>query len=199
MKKKIAAAALIVSMLSISAMGTLAYFTDTGIAHNVITSGKVDITLIDDTEKIGKPFPVGGITNVMPGTSVSKIVGVKNEEVSADAWVRLLVNTEFVKDLNDEVVEALDENVISMDLSKKWTKSNGTVTINGKEYDAYTYNEILAPNTSTEPLFEEVKFAPKMGNEYQNSTLHIDVIAQAVQADNNPGITGWPVVEVPEV
>ena len=47
MKKKIAAAALIVSMLSISAMGTLAYFTDTGIAHNVITSGKVDITLND--------------------------------------------------------------------------------------------------------------------------------------------------------
>lgn len=191
MKKKIAAAALIVSMLSISAMGTLAYFTDTGIAHNVITSGKVDITLIDDTEEIGKPFPVGGITNVMPGTSVSKIVGVKNEEVSADAWVRLLVNTEFVEDL--------DEKVVSMDLSEKWTKSNETVTINGKEYDAYTYNEVLAPNTSTEPLFEEVKFAPDMGNEYQKSTLHIDVIAQAVQADNNPGITGWPVVEVPEV
>ena len=191
MKKKIAAAALIVSMLSISAMGTLAYFTDTGIAHNVITSGKVDITLIDDTEEIGKPFPVGGITNVMPGTSVSKIVGVKNEEVSADAWVRLLVNTEFV--------ENLDEKVVSMDLSEKWTKSNETVTINGKEYDAYTYNEVLAPNTSTEPLFEEVKFAPNMGNEYQKSTLHIDVIAQAVQADNNPGITGWPVVEVPEV
>ena len=191
MKKKIAAAALIVSMLSISAMGTLAYFTDTGIAHNVITSGKVDITLIDDTEQIGNPFPVGGITNVMPGTSVSKIVGVKNEEVSADAWVRLLVNTEFV--------ENLDEKVISMDLSEKWTKSNETVTINGKEYDAYTYNEVLAPNTSTEPLFEEVKFAPNMGNEYQKSTLHIDVIAQAVQADNNPGITGWPVVEVPEV
>jgi len=189
MKKKIAAAALIVSMLSISAMGTLAYFTDTGIAHNVITSGKVDITLIDDTEEIGKPFPVGGITNVMPGTSVSKIVGVKNEEVSADAWVRLLVNTEFVEDL--------DEKVVSMDLSEKWTKSNETVTINGKEYDAYTYNEVLAPNTSTEPLFEEVKFAPDMGNEYQKSTLHIDVIAQAVQADNNPGITGWPVVEVP--
>ena len=190
MKKKIAAAALIVSMLSISAMGTLAYFTDTGIAHNVITSGKVDITLIDDTEEIGKPFPDGGITNVMPGTSVSKIVGVKNEKASADAWVRLLVNTEFV--------EILDEEVVSMDLSEKWTKSNETVTINGKEYDAYTYNEVLAPNTSTEPLFKEVKFAPKMGNEYQNSTLHIDVIAQAVQADNNPSITGWPAVVVSE-
>lgn len=188
MKKKIAAAALIVSMLSISAMGTLAYFTDTGIAHNVITSGKVDITLIDDTEEIGKPFPDGGITNVMPGTSVSKIVGVKNEEVSADAWVRLLVNTEFLEDL--------DEKVVSMDLSEKWEKSDEKVTINGKEYDAYTYNEVLAPNTSTEPLFKEVKFAPDMGNEYQKSTLHIDVIAQAVQADNNPSVTGWPVVEV---
>ena len=190
MKKKIAAAALIVSMLSISAMGTLAYFTDTGIAHNVITSGKVDITLIDDTEEIGKPFPVGGITNVMPGTSVSKIVGVKNEEVSADAWVRLLVNTEFV--------EGLDEEVVSMYLSERWEKSDEKVTINGKEYDAYTYKEVLEPNTYTEPLFEEVKFAPVMGNEYQNSTLHIDVIAQAVQADNNPSITGWPAVVVSE-
>lgn len=190
MKKKIAAAALIVSMLSISAMGTLAYFTDTGIAHNVITSGKVDITLIDDTEEIGKPFPDGGITNVMPGTSVSKIVGVKNEEVSADAWVRLLVNTEFV--------EGLDEEVVSMYLSERWEKSDEKVTINGKEYDAYTYKEVLEPNTYTEPLFEEVKFAPVMGNEYQNSTLHIDVIAQAVQADNNPSITGWPAVVVSE-
>ena len=190
MKKKIAAAALIVSMLSISAMGTLAYFTDTGIAHNVITSGKVDITLIDATEEIGKPFPDGGITNVMPGTSVSKIVGVKNEEVSADAWVRLLVNTEFV--------EGLDEEVVSMYLSERWEKSDEKVTINGKEYDAYTYKEVLEPNTYTEPLFEEVKFAPVMGNEYQNSTLHIDVIAQAVQADNNPSITGWPAVVVSE-
>ena len=190
MKKKIAAAALIVSMLSISAMGTLAYFTDTGIAHNVITSGKVDITLIDDTEEIGKPFPDGGITNVMPGTSVSKIVGVKNEEVSADAWVRLLVNTEFV--------EGLDEEVVSMYLSERWEKSDEKVTINGKEYDAYTYKEVLEPNTYTEPLFEEVKFAPVMGNEYQISTLHIDVIAQAVQADNNPSITGWPAVVVSE-
>lgn len=190
MKKKIAAAALIVSMLSISTMGTLAYFTDTGIAHNVITSGKVDITLIDDTEEIGKPFPDGGITNVMPGTSVSKIVGVKNEEVSADAWVRLLVNTEFV--------EGLDEEVVSMYLSERWEKSDEKVTINGKEYDAYTYKEVLEPNTYTEPLFEEVKFAPVMGNEYQNSTLHIDVIAQAVQADNNPSITGWPAVVVSE-
>ena len=190
MKKKIAAAALIVSMLSISAMGTLAYFTDTGIAHNVITSGKVDITLIDDTEEIGKPFPDGGITNVMPGTSVSKIVGVKNEEVSADAWVRLLVNTEFV--------EGLDEEVVSMYLSERWEKSDEKVTINGKEYDAYTYKEVLEPNTYTEPLFEEVKFAPVMGNEYQNSTLHIDVNAQAVQADNNPSITGWPAVVVSE-
>ena len=43
-----------------------------------------------------------------------------------------------------------------------------------------------------------MKFDPRMGNEYQNCTVNINIYAQAVQtANNNPegGVTevkGWP-------
>ena len=46
------------------------------------------------------------------------------------------------------------------------------------------------------PLFTTVTFAPEMGNEYQNSTAHIDVKADAVQVANNGDAVleaaGWP-------
>lgn len=47
MKKKIAAVAVILSLVSIAAMGTMAYFTDSAVAHNVITSGNIDIEVVE--------------------------------------------------------------------------------------------------------------------------------------------------------
>ena len=79
MKRRLFAGAVIVMCLSLLGFGTLAYFTAEDTAHNVITSGDIDIELQEwaDEEKT-IPFPEEGISGVMPGTETTKIVEVKN-------------------------------------------------------------------------------------------------------------------------
>ena len=91
MKRKLIAAAVAVICLSLLACGTLAFFTDEDTVHNVITSGNIDIELQEwaDEEKT-TPFPEDGVSGVMPGTDVTKIVEVKNTG-SNDAYVRVKV------------------------------------------------------------------------------------------------------------
>jgi len=185
MKKKILLAAILVICLSILATGTLAYFTADGTARNVITSGFVDIELIE--KHIGEDgtevdFP-GEISGVMPGCSVSKIVSVKN--TGAESWIRVHV---------EKIVTAADGSVLSGDLitfqvdETKWLFKDGY----------YYYRLPVATGASTDILFDEVFFDGAMGNEYQGCTTEIVVYAQAVQTANN-GTTveeaaGWPVL-----
>ena len=51
MKKKILLVAAVVMCLAIATAGTLAYFTSEDTAHNVITSGDVNIELVEQTKK----------------------------------------------------------------------------------------------------------------------------------------------------
>lgn len=190
MKKKIAAAALIVSMLSISAMGTLAYFTDTGIAHNVITSGKVDITLNDAMGYDENNQLIRELKGVMPGVTYDKVVSVTNEADSQNAWVR--IKLEKVIELAPDVEAKIDPTlaIINFPKGSKWVEDG----------DYWYYTDILKPGETTENLFETVTIDKNMGNEYQNSTVKILVTAEAVQADNNGGtyteIKSWTEVLV---
>ena len=69
MKRRLLLAAVIAICLSMAAYGTLAFFTAEDTAHNVITSGGVDIDLLEwaDEEKT-VPFPEEGAGGVMPGS-----------------------------------------------------------------------------------------------------------------------------------
>lgn len=176
--KKFAVTAISLALIaSAAAAGTLAYFTDAGTAHNIITSGTVDIevvekTLGDDGEEL--PYPTDAITGIMPGTTVSKIVRVKNTG-TAPAHVRVKVST--VVTLADSTVDAEGAQYVSYEVNTAdWTE---------KEDGYYYYNTSLAAGDTTEPLFEEVAFDVTMGNKYQNSTAEIDVQAFATQTANN--------------
>ncbi len=192
MKKKIAAAALIVSMLSISAMGTLAYFTDTGIAHNVITSGKVDITLNDAMGYDEDKQPVRELKGVMPGVTYDKVVSVTNEADSQNAWVRIKLEKVIEPALGVEAESDPTLAIINFPKESKWKWV--------EDEDYWYYTDILKPGDTTENLFETVTIDKNMGNEYQNSTVKILVTAEAVQADNNGGtyteIKSWTEVPV---
>ena len=87
MKKKLLILSLAAICLAITAIGTLAYFTSEGTAHNVITTGGVEIAVQEwaDEEKT-KPFE--NLSGVMPNTTVTKIAEVKNTGAS-DAWIRV--------------------------------------------------------------------------------------------------------------
>ena len=184
MKKwKIVALCTVLACLSIVASGTLAYFTAQETAHNVITSGGVDIQLNEFSERGNEELvPWQDVDGVMPGAEISKIVTVKNTGAS-DAWVRIKVEKTVILASGDKG----KPEVMELDIKDAfWTEQDGY----------YYYNDPLAPGETTPPLFTTVTFAPEMGNEYQGSTAHIDVKADAVQVANNGETVldaqGWP-------
>lgn len=194
MKKKILLAAAVVICLTIAVSGTLAYFTFEDTAHNVITSGGVSIEVVEKTKSTDgaelEDFPKDGIQGVMPGTEVSKIVSVKNTG-NSEAWVRVKVDATIKSAENKELPLDLESGpVMDFTIGEDWHM----------DFDGFVYYaKPVAPGESTSILFDTVKFAPEMGNEYQNCRANIVISAQAVQTANN-GTTvmdaqGWPAGE----
>ena len=190
MKKKILLSAVLTICIAIAVTGTLAFFTAEDTAHNVITSGYVDIELEEWSElpsenNDGSPFE--NVSGVMPGAEISKIVSVKNIG-NADAYIRVKVDLDVV--LAENVNGTPNLNLVHIDYNTKdWTENEGY----------WYYNEVLLPNEITPPLFTTVKFDESMGNMYQNSIAYVDVSAQAVQCANNGDTVmdanGWPSAE----
>ena len=181
MKKKLLVVSLIVICFTLIAGSTLAYFTAEDTAHNVFTSGGVDITVEEWQEVDGDmvPYPEDEPIEIMPGDVVSKIPTVKSTD--EDVYVRVALDI-VVKDAEGNVMQLSDAEIaeiISLDLN----------TFNWVEKDPadgyYYYNETVGGGAATEPLFSEVTFATTMDNVFQHCTVEIDVLAEAVQAKNN--------------
>lgn len=183
MKKKILAAAALVIVLAILAVGTAAYSTNRIVVHNVITTGGVTIELLenmldaDGKTEIPYKNPEG---TLVPGQSVSKIVRVKN--LDEEAFIRVKVETTITG-----LKEGTDPDF------------GGTVYTGNEKNEAYNtdawklgtdgwyyYQKALAADETTEPLFDEVVLVGKdMGNGYQGATISMEVKAEAVQTANN--------------
>lgn len=182
MKKRFLACAVLVIIFTLVTQSTLAYFSTSSTARNVITSGKIDVTLVEKTDT-GAEFK--DVSGVMPGQEVSKIVTVKNADDGEPAWVRIICTIEVKDAAGNKMALTEDElsKIIIPDYNtQKWEKSGG----------AWVYQAELATGAETEPLFTHVKFAEAMTNEYQGCEAAIHVVAQAVQAKNNPDKLGWP-------
>ena len=181
MKRKLLIVSVLAILVAVAAAGTLAYFTDTGTAHNVITTGNVEIELNEWADET-RTQHFQDKTGVMPGTKVTKIVEVKNTGTGA-TFLRLYVE----KNVYGADQKPMDTKPVSLNFdNRNWTYSEGY----------YYYNRALEPGDTTEPLFTTVIFDPLMGNEYQNATAHVKVIAYAVQSANNgdspQAAKGWP-------
>lgn len=185
MKRKILLFSILTICVATLAAGSLAYFTAEDTVHNVITSGGIDIDLLEwANEEKTEEFPSEGVTGVMPGAEITKIVEVKNTG-SNEAWIRV----KAVKDIHLAQGVEGDVNLGLMVLdfdTEKWTEKDGY----------YYYKEPLASGETTTPLFASVTFDVKMDNRYQGSTATVDVVAQAVQIANNGDTVmdakGWP-------
>lgn len=185
MKEKIISLCLLISLGAISVIGTsLTYLTDDDKASNVITSGGVDIKIIEKTEGSDGTlidFPEKGLDGIMPGTNASKIVSVKNIG-SAEAWIRVEIDISVTSADGEELPKYLNIGnksipIICPDIGDDWF-------IGSDGY--YYYLKPVAEDASTSNLMERVSFAPQMGNEYQNCTVTLTISAQAVQAAHNP-------------
>ena len=181
MKKKLLILSLAAICLAITAIGTLAYFTSEGTAHNVITTGGVEIAVQEWADE-DKQTPFEDLEGIMPGMTVTKIAEIKNTGAS-DAWVRVKVE----KNIKLQGEGKPDTGLVELTLNTAdWTEKDGY----------YYYTKVLKPGEVTAPIFTAVTFKPDMGNEYQNATATVDVTAQAVQTANNGATVmdaqGWP-------
>ena len=182
-KNRILLIALVIAIIATIASGTLAYFAAEETAKNVITTGKLDVDLKEETDG-GDPWPEGGFDNIEPGDDVTKkVYGVNNGTV--DFWLRI----EVVKTITDKdgKTDTLNFDNITIDFNTTdWTEKDGY----------YYYNKALKPGEKSVPLFTKVSFGDDLGNEYMEAKVEIDVTMQAVQAKNNGAspfeATGWP-------
>ena len=181
MKRKLLILSVLAICIATLAAGTLAYFTSEGKAHNVITTGGVEIAVQEWADE-EKQTPFEDVTGIMPGMTVTKIAEIKNTGAS-DAWVRVKVE----KNIRLQGDGTPDTGLVELKLNTvDWTEKDGY----------YYYNKILKPGEATAPIFTAVSFAADMGDEYQNAAATVDVFAQAVQTANNGDTVltaqGWP-------
>ena len=181
MKRKLLILSVLAICIATLAAGTLAYFTSEGKAHNVITTGGVEIAVQEWADE-NKQTPFEDLKGIMPGMTVTKIAEIKNTGAS-DAWVRVKVE----KNIKLQGEGKPDTGLVELTLNTAdWTEKDGY----------YYYTKVLKPGEVTAPIFTAVTFKPDMGNEYQNATATVDVTAQAVQTANNGATVmdaqGWP-------
>ena len=178
MKRKIFALAVIVIYVSLVAWGTYAYYTVENIAHNIITSGGVDIAIEEwqQTDEGLAEYPNEPIY-ILPGKTVSKIVKFKG--LDEPAWLRVRYDYKVTSASGEDITdsrEVLDEIILIKGNTEKFTYRDGW----------WYYNEPLDNGEITDPIFEQVSFsAEKLGNKYEGATLTITVTASAVQVANN--------------
>lgn len=191
MKKKILYIAAIVICLSIITGGTFAFYTTSDTARNVITTGGVEVTVVEQQMVNGalQDYPAAPIP-VMPATTVSKIVSVKSSGESV--WVRMNYSV-TVYDAKGEKLDIPAEELARVIVIEPdgagWSCSGGW----------WYYESAIKAGETTEALFDSIRFAgPEMDNKYQSCTVYVDVTAQAVQQKHNGesvmDALGWPAV-----
>lgn len=172
MKKKMALTAAAVAMVGTLAVGgTLAWFTDTETATNVVTTGNVDIAWWENGDKITESNPgveFGKDTPVTPGASLDKLAFVKNEgKNSALIRVRIVV---------DPVVARVITPVFSEEGKNYWVDGDDGY---------YYYSEIVDPNEDTKDFITNLTVSTEAGNQEADiEDAKVELVAEAIQADN---------------
>jgi len=186
MKGRILIIACVIVAICCVASGTVAFYTKDATATNVITTGKVDLEIVETTDN-SVEFPESGVV-VLPGATVSKIVSVRNIS-NHPIYVKL----RLAKFVNNDKLQAdfMANNVLSTDFnSDDWTASN-----DGFVY----YNKALEAGKETTPVFREVYISgPNTDNNYRGLNFTLQVDAYGVQSENNGSnyseAAGWPTI-----
>ena len=185
MRRKVALTAAAVAMVGTLAVGgTLAWFTDTEIATNVVTTGNVDIAWYEcgpydeDFQKITKENPgieFGEGENeepVTPGATLKKEAKVGNIGKNS-ALIRAKIK--YV-DKEGTVLE-------SSDITVELTDNSGWFERDGYYY----YDKIVNPGTNASPTYTDTIIDALTVSKTASADLDgIQVVleAEAVQADN---------------
>ena len=195
MKNKILLLAVIVICFTIATSGTLAYFTFENKAHSVVTTGEVETSAIGKLNNGSSSVEHNAIiTGVMPDDYVAKEVIVTNTGKTS-TWLRVKVSRSVLDKDNNPLPTKIADTYEVADIlfnQSDWIYDSAT--------GYYYYEKAVEPGESTEELFSGIHFAKEMGNEYQDSTIKVTVLIEAVQSDYNSipdggdvtDTKGWP-------
>ena len=209
-KKSILMAAIAVMLVAVLVVGgTLAYFTDTKSANNTFTMGNVKIKLDESNvnDPNGDRVTSNEYTGVLPGIQYKKDPVVTNTGKN-DAYVRAVVTIEngmnwlgfyYDKASTFPQVDAF-EKLICNKLGKGWEIVGFKNVMSTQDHPTsdtvvtLEYKGVLKAGDVTSAMFENIMLPAKMTTNdittrvAQNGVFHIDVVAQAIQAD---GFTSW--------
>lgn len=208
-KKSILMAAIAVMLVAVLVVGgTLAYFTDTKSAANTFTVGDVKIKLDESNvnDPNGDRVTSNEYTDVFPGIQYKKDPVVTNTGKN-DAYVRAVVTIEngmnWMGLYNENVWTAPQEEafmkLICDKLGAGWSIENIAYVTNAERGSTdfvatLKYTGVLKSGDATSAMFENVMLPTNAtANDIttrvaQNGVFHIDVVAQAIQAD---GFDTW--------
>lgn len=178
MRRKVALTAAAAAMVGTLAVGgTLAWFTDTETATNVVTTGNVDIA-IHETNDPGKPFDDSTVIidkglsygdeekGVTPGEHMTKRVAIQNTGE----------NPALIK----VTIDVADSDVIDLVLA-----DNGKWLSDEDEEGVYYYSEVVAPTAFTADLLSALEIAPTVDNEFTDlDDIEVKIMAYAIQSEN---------------
>lgn len=200
MKKKIVVVALLVILLALLALGTMAFDARNGYTSNIITTGKIDMTLKEHLT--GNWGEVDGVMkledNAMPGQTLGKQVVISNameKDEDPEAKTSFYTRVRVTITIDDET---LADQVVLYVLPLFNEDGSWFLGEDGWWY----YDGILDPGEETTPLFDGVELAGETPNAFKGKTVSIRIEAQAVQSRNNPTVgvhdagvrsaAGWP-------
>lgn len=208
-KKSILMAAIAVMLVAVLVVGgTLAYFTDTKSATNTFTVGDVKIKLDESNvnDPNGNRVTSNEYTGMLPGIQYKKDPVVTNTGKNG-AYVRAVVTIEngmnWMGLYNENVWTAPQAEafmkLICNKMGEGWSLEGYNYVANAERGSTdfvavLKYDGVLAAGKATSAMFEKVMLpANATANDIstrvaQNGVFHIDVVAQAIQAD---GFTSW--------
>ena len=179
-KKKVAAFFTAAALCGALAVGSsMAYLTDHDSVTNKFSVGKVDIV---GHEPNYTPDNDGKTNNIVPTQVIKKDPQIENVGKN-DAYVYLDVSIPIAKvitvnaagnRLNGGV--AKDTELFSMNnVSKKWTLMYNKRVGDNMVY-TYSYNEILAPGKTTDPIFTSLTAANIVEGQLDGKDLNVPVL-----------------------
>ena len=208
-KKSILMAAIAVMLVAVLVVGgTLAYFTDTKSATNTFTVGDVKIKLDESNvnDPDGDRVTSNEYTGMLPGIQYKKDPVVTNTGKNG-AYVRAVVTIEngmnWMGLYNENVWTAPQaeafKKLICNKMGEGWSLEDYDYVTNAERGSTdfvavLKYDGVLAAGKATTAMFENIMLpANATTNDIttrvaQNGVFHIDVVAQAIQAD---GFTSW--------
>lgn len=214
-KKKITTSLIALGLAAVTVIGgTFAYLTDHGSVTNTFTHDN-DNVKIEGTEPNWDPDedgnPGGTAEHVQPTQQYAKDPQIKNVgdvdifsyiEVAVPVADAIYVNADGVRqnsgnpahielfefDATGKTTQTLTDGIGKSEQNDKWTLMySKEMTVNGalKKVYTFSYNEILAPQQSTTPLFDKITFANVIeGQLGEDVQLDVDINFFAVQALN---------------